>query len=66
MSDLFIDQLFNAPKLQTGDRIRKKDPGVLSRARGTVVSSGGWFAVIQWDGNSRPRREYIPDLILED
>jgi hypothetical protein len=66
MSDLFIDELFNPPKLDTGDRIVRKDTGILSRKRGTVVSSGGWFAVIRWDGNPQPRREFIPDLEGED
>ena len=66
MSDLFIDELFNPPKLATGDRVLTKDGGILGRRRGTVVSKGGWFAVIRWDGNPKPRREYIPDLEVEN
>ena len=62
MTDSFLDELFNAPKLQTSDRIAKKDSGSFSRKRGTVISSGGWFAVVQWDGSPTPRREFIPDL----
>jgi hypothetical protein len=65
MADLFLDELFNPPKLETGDRVRKKDAGLLGCKRGSVVSAGGWFAVIQWNGISSPRREYIPDLEVE-
>ncbi len=65
MTDSFLDDLFNPPKLETGDRVRK-DGGTLGHKRGTVVSSGGWFAVIRWDGNPKPRREYIPDLTVEN
>ncbi len=66
MSALILDELFNPPKLGTGDRVISKNGGLLGRKRGTVVSSGGWFAVIQWDGNPRSRREYIPDLLVEN
>ncbi len=66
MSALILDELFNPPKLETGDRVMSKSRGILGRKRGTVVSSGGWFAVIQWDGNPQSRREYIPDLAIED
>jgi hypothetical protein len=62
MSDLFLDQLFDPPKIERGGRVVSKTAGILGRKRGTVISSGGWFAVIQWDGNPNPRREYIPDL----
>jgi hypothetical protein len=62
MSDLFIDNLFNPPKIETGDRVHRKDAPLLGRKRGSVVSCGGWFAVISWDGTASPRREYIPDL----
>ena len=62
MSALFLDELFNPPKLDTGARVRKKDAPLLGRKPGTVVSSGGWFAVIQWDGSPNTRREYILDL----
>jgi hypothetical protein len=65
MSDLFIDELFNAPKVETGDRVRRREAGLLGRKRGSVVSAGGWFAVISWDGHPNPRREYIPDLEIE-
>jgi hypothetical protein len=65
MTDSFLDELFNPPKLETGDRVRK-DGGTLGPTCGTVVSSGGWFAVIRWDGNPKPRREYIPDLTVEN
>jgi hypothetical protein len=64
MSGLFLDELFNPPKLEAGDRVRSKNGGILGRKRGTVISSGGWFAVIQWDGNPHSRREYIPDLVI--
>jgi hypothetical protein len=66
MTDSLLDELFNPPKLETGDRVVRKDAGILGHTRGTVVSSGGWFAVIRWDGNPKPRREYIPDLTVEN
>ena len=66
MSSLILDELFTPPTLDTGDRVHRKDVGLLGCKRGTVVSSGGWFAVISWDGNPKPRREYIPDLEIED
>lgn len=66
MSSQILDDLFDPPSIQTGDRVHRKDGGLLGCKRGTVVSSGGWFAVISWDGNPKPRREYIPDLEVED
>ncbi len=66
MSALILDELFNPPKLETGQRVISKNGGLLARKRGTVVSAGGWFAVIQWDGNPLSRREYIPDLVVEE
>jgi len=66
MAALILDEIFNPPKLETGDRVMSENAGILRRKRGTVVSFGGWFAVISWDGNPKPRREYIPDLVLED
>jgi len=65
MSDSLLDDLFTPPDLDTGDRVVKKNAAILGRKHGTVVSSGGWFAVIRWDGNPTPRREYIPDLEVE-
>ena len=62
MADSFLDDLFNPPKLETGDRIAKKGSGGLGSKRGSIVSSGGWFAVVQWDGSPKLRREFIPDL----
>jgi len=66
MSSTILDEIFNPPKIETGDRVMTVNGGILGRKRGTVVSYGGWFAVISWDGNPKPRREYIPDLMLED
>jgi hypothetical protein len=66
MGNLFIDQLFDAPKLETGDRVVSKDAGLLGRKHGSVVSSGGWFAVVKWDGSPKTSREYIPDLEAQD
>ncbi len=66
MSASLLDEMFVAPKMETGDRVVRKDPGILGRRRGTVVSSAGWFAIVQWDGNPTPRREYIPELASED
>jgi len=65
MTRSFLDELFDPPKLDTGDRVIRKDAGILGRKRGTVVSSGGWFSVIRWDGNPKVRREFIPDLEIE-
>jgi len=62
----FIDQLFEPPKIEIGERVRRKEPGILGRKHGTVVSVGGWFAVVRWDGHPSPRREFIPDLTVED
>ena len=66
MSDSFLDELFDPPKFDSGDRVVRKDIGILGRKRGIVISSGGWFAVVRWDGNPKPRREFIPDLQAED
>jgi hypothetical protein len=66
MGNLFIDQLFDPPKLETGDLVASKGGGILGRRQGRVVSSGGWFAVVKWDGNPKACREYIPDLEVED
>jgi hypothetical protein len=65
MSNLFIDELFDPPKIERGGRVINKAAGILGRKHGTVVSSGGWFAVIQWDGSPKQCREYIPDLEAE-
>ena len=65
MSNLFLDELFDPPKIERGGRVVSKAAGILGRKHGSVISSGGWFAVIQWDGNPNPRREYIPDLEIE-
>ena len=66
MTDSFIDQLFEPPKMEAGDRVTRKDAGILGRKRGTAVRVAGWFAVIQWDGSPSPRREFIPELAVED
>jgi hypothetical protein len=66
MSKSFLDDLFNPPRLETGARVLAKDGGILGCRHGTVVSAGGWFAVIRWDGNPKPRREYIPDVEVEN
>ena len=66
MTSLLLDDLFTPPALQTGDRVTRKPGAAMGLKHGTVVSSGGWFAVIRWDGNPSPRREYIPDLEIED
>jgi hypothetical protein len=65
MNSLYLDELFNPPQLEILDRVHKKEGGILARKRGTVVSTGGWFAVVRWDGSSNSRREYIPDLALD-
>ena len=62
MADSVLDDLFTPPTLKPGARVTPKNSGILGRKRGTVISAGGWFAVIQWDGNPKPRREYIADL----
>jgi hypothetical protein len=62
MADSLLDELFNPPKFETGDRVVKREPGILGHRRGRIINSGGWFAVVQWDGNPKPRREFIPDL----
>lgn len=66
MSDSFLDEMFQPPKLESGDRIVRKDVGILGRKRGTVVSAGGWYAVVLWDGLPKPRREFIPDLEIDN
>ncbi len=66
MAESLLEQMFTPPKIETGDRVIRRDAGLVGRKRGTVVSSGGWFAVVQWHGNPKPRREYIPDLQIED
>jgi len=65
VTDSFLDELFNPPKLETGDRVTKKELGSFSCKRGRVINSGGWFAVVQWDGSPKPRREFIPDLEVD-
>lgn len=65
MNGSLLDDMFNPPKLENGERVFKREAGSLGR-HGTVVSSGGWYAVVQWDGNPKPRREYIPDLEIEN
>jgi hypothetical protein len=62
MADSLLDGLFDPPKLETGDRVVKKDGAGLERKRGSIVNSGGWFAVVRWDGSPTLRREFIPDL----
>jgi|HubBroStandDraft_5_1064220.scaffolds.fasta_scaffold190411_3 hypothetical protein len=68
MSESFLDNLFEPPKLESGDRVVRAAAGLgmLGRKRGTVVSSGGWYAVVQWDGMPNPRREFIPDLTIDN
>ena len=66
MTNSILDALFDPPRLDTGELVRRKNAGILGRKRGHVISSGGWFAVIRWDGNPKPQREYIPDLDVED
>jgi len=66
MSDSFLDEMFEPPKLESGDRIIRREAGILGRKRGTVISSGGWYAVVQWDGFPKPRREFIPDLEIDN
>jgi hypothetical protein len=66
MSESFLDELFDPPKLEAGERVIRKGAGLLGRKRGTVVSSGGWFSVVRWDGSPNLRREFIPDLKMED
>jgi hypothetical protein len=66
MAESFLDEMFQPPKLESGDRIVRKDAGILGRKRGTVVSAGGWYAVVQWDGLPKPRREFIPDLEIDN
>ena len=62
MAESLLDELFNPPKFETGDRVSKKDARGVERKRGSIVSSGGWYAVVKWDGHPLPRREFIPDL----
>lgn len=65
MSDSFLDDLFVPPTLETGERVTRKDAGPHAHRHGTVVSTGGWFAVVRWDGIPKLSREYIPDLEVE-
>jgi hypothetical protein len=68
MSESFLDNLFEPPKLESGDRVvlAAAGLGTLGRKRGTIVSAGGWYAVVQWDGLPNPRREFIPDLTIDN
>ena len=68
MSESFLNDMFQPPKLESGDRVVRTAAGlgILGRKRGTVVSAGGWFAVVQWDGNPNPRREFIPDVEIDN
>ena len=66
MDDSLLDELFDPPKLETGNRVVKKDGAGLERKRGSIVNSGGWFAVVRWDGSPTPRREFIPDLEVDN
>jgi hypothetical protein len=66
MTDSLLDQLFDPPKLETGNHVIKKDATGLARKRGSIINSGGWFAVVRWDGNPTPRREFIPDLEVDN
>jgi len=65
MAESLLDELFNPPKFERGDRILKKDARGIERKRGTILSAGGWYAVVQWDGTANPRREFIPDLEVD-
>ena len=63
----FLEELFNPPKFATGDRVMKKDVGrFVPRKLGRVLNPSGWFAVVQWDGEPKPRRESIHDLLLDN
>ena len=66
MAESILDSMFDPPKLETGDRIVRREAIGLARKRGTVVSAGGWYAVIRWDGAASMRREFIPDLELDN
>jgi hypothetical protein len=68
MHSSFLDNLFEPPKIESGDRVVRSDTalGHLGRKRGTIVSAGGWYAVVQWDGLPKPRREFIPDLEIDN
>jgi hypothetical protein len=66
MSNSLLNSLFEPPKLEIGDHVTRRDPDNLPRRyRGTIVSVGGWYAVVQWTGLAKARREYIPDLQRE-
>jgi len=66
MAESLLDKMFDPPKLETGDRVVRGEAIGFARKHGTVVSSGGWYAVIKWDGAASPRREFIPDLELDN
>jgi hypothetical protein len=68
MPESFLDNLFEPPKFESGDRVVRAAGGlgILGRKRGTIVSTGGWYAVVQWDGLPNQRREFIPDLTIEN
>jgi len=66
MAESFLDNLFEPSKLESGDRIVRRASGILACKRGTVISAGGWYAVVEWDGNPRSRREFIPDLEIDN
>lgn len=65
MAGHLLDELFIPPILETGDRVTRQHSEETSPKHGTVVSSGGWFAIIRWDDGPSLRREYIPDLEVE-
>lgn len=65
MKNSLLDDLFVPPTLDIGERVTKKDTRLHTHRHGTVVSTGGWFAVVTWDGIPKPSREYIPDLEVE-
>jgi hypothetical protein len=66
MAESILDKMFDPPILETGDRVIRKDVTGLIRKRGSVISSGGWYAVIKWDGAASSRREFIPDLEVDN
>ncbi len=66
MSSSLLNSLFEPPKLDVGDNVSRRDPDNLPRRyHGTIVSVAGWYAVVQWAGLGKARREYIPDLQRE-
>jgi hypothetical protein len=62
MTDLLLNDLFVPPSLNIGERVIRKDLRLHEYRHGTVVSTGGWFTVVKWDGIPKSSREYIPDL----